>query len=331
MILEHAPFGRRGFFGSFTLQGTQFGQIFAAALFLPLAHFLSEDAFQGWGWRIPFLFSAVVVLAGLIIRRRVEETPAFVEELKAGATIGATPIKDAFGESRGTIFRIICMAMMNVIPTTTTVFGATFATNKGYGIGFHADVYLWIPILGNILAVLLIPYVGSLSDRIGRRPCIIFGALTSGIMSFGYLCAVSQQNVALAIFFSLAMWGAAYQGYNAVFPTFYPEQFPTKTRVTGMAVSQNIANLLTSMMPLMYVVVVPPGSTNVVLVVGGITFATTCVAAAAAYFSRETYRFESRDLGDPNATPIPKVEYERRRQEAIDMIEADKVADLVAV
>jgi len=69
----------------------------------------------------------------------------------------------------------------------------------------------------------------------------------------------------------------------------------------------------------------------VVLVVGGITFATTCVAAAAAYFSRETYRFESRDLGDPNATPIPKVEYERRRQEAIDMIEADKVADLVAV
>jgi MFS family permease len=136
-----------------------------------------------------------------------------------------------------------------VTPTTTTVFGATFARNKGYGIGFHADVHLWIPILGNILAVLLIPYVGSLSDRHGRRPCLIFGALTSGIMSFGYLWAVSQQNVALAIFFSLAMWGAAYQGYNAVFPTFYPEPFPTKTRVTGMAVSKNIANLLSSMMP----------------------------------------------------------------------------------
>jgi MFS family permease len=153
-----------------------------------------------------------------------------------------------------------------VTPTTTTVFGATFARNKGYGIGFHADVHLWIPILGNILAVLLIPYVGSLSDRHGRRPCLIFGALTSGIMSFGYLWAVSQQNVALAIFFSLAMWGAAYQGYNAVFPTFYPEPFPTKTRVTGMAVSKNIANLLLDD-ALMYVVIVPPGSTNVVLVV----------------------------------------------------------------
>src|SRR5215218_3750719 len=71
MIVEHAPFGRRGFFASFTLQGVQAGQIIAAAVMLPLSAVLSESAFQSWGWRIPFLLSAVVVVAGMIIRRRV--------------------------------------------------------------------------------------------------------------------------------------------------------------------------------------------------------------------------------------------------------------------
>ena len=83
MILEHAPFGRRGFFASFTLQGVQAGQILAAAVFLPLAHFMPEDAFNSWGWRIPFLLSFVVIVAGYIIRREVDETPAFAEERQA--------------------------------------------------------------------------------------------------------------------------------------------------------------------------------------------------------------------------------------------------------
>src|SRR5829696_382846 len=80
MILEHAPFGRRGFYASFTLQGVQAGQILAAAVFLPLSAIMSPEAFQSWGWRIPFLLSAVVVVAGYMIRRNVDETPAFQEE-----------------------------------------------------------------------------------------------------------------------------------------------------------------------------------------------------------------------------------------------------------
>src|SRR5215467_14203067 len=81
MILEHAPFGRRGFFASFTLQGVQAGQIFAAAVFLPLAHYMPDEAFQSFGWRIPFLLSSVVIVVGYFIRREVEETPAFADEI----------------------------------------------------------------------------------------------------------------------------------------------------------------------------------------------------------------------------------------------------------
>ena len=95
MILEHAPFGRRGFFASFTLQGVQAGQILAAAIFLPLAAYMPEAAFNSWGWRIPFLASVLVIIAGYIIRRKVDETPAFAEEDKHGA-LPRAPIIEAF-------------------------------------------------------------------------------------------------------------------------------------------------------------------------------------------------------------------------------------------
>jgi len=186
MILEHAPFGRRGFFASFTLQGVQAGQILAAAVFLPLAHYMPEEAFNSWGWRIPFLLSFLVIVAGYIIRREVDETPAFAEVDKKGE-VAKAPIVQAFTDSWADMLRVVCMALMNVIPVVATVFGAAYAVQAAYGIGFQKDVYLWIPVLGNILAVLVIPYVGNLSDRIGRRPPIIVGALASGLLSFVYL------------------------------------------------------------------------------------------------------------------------------------------------
>ena len=96
------------------------------------------------------------------------------------------------------------------------------------------------PGAGNILAVLVIPYVGNLSDRIGRRLPVIVGAVGSGLLSFGYLYAISIHNVPLAIVMSLLMWGVVYQGYNAIFPSFYPELFPTRSRVSAMAIAQNV-------------------------------------------------------------------------------------------
>src|SRR5215471_14500517 len=115
MILEHAPFGRRGFFASFTLQGVQAGQIIAAAVFLPLAAYMREEAFNTWGWRIPFFLSILVVIAGYIIRRRVQETPAFAAESQVGDRAGA-PIVEAIRISWKDMLRVICMSLMNVIP-----------------------------------------------------------------------------------------------------------------------------------------------------------------------------------------------------------------------
>lgn len=204
MIVEHAPFGRRGYFASFTLQGTQFGQILAAAIFIPLARLLPDAAFNSWGWRVPFILSVVVIVAGWLIRRRVPETPAFKEETAEGAA-PVNPITAAFTETGPNMIRVMLMSLMNVIPTVTTIFGAAYATQQAYGIGFHKDVYLWIPVIGNIVACLVIPLVGSLSDRIGRRIPIMVGALGSGVLAFGYLWAISIGSVSLAIVFSVLM------------------------------------------------------------------------------------------------------------------------------
>ena len=317
MILEHAPFGRRGFYGSFTLQGVQAGQILAAAVFLPLAHYMPTEAFQSWGWRIPFLLSFFVIVAGFIIRREVEETPAFTEEEgKTGAP--RAPIKEAFRENWPDMIRVVCMALMNVIPVVATVFGGAYAVQAAYGIGFHADVYLWIPVLGNILAVLVIPFIGNLSDKIGRRPPLIVGSLGAGLLSFGYLYAISIHNVPMAIIMSLLMWGLVYQGYNAVFPSFFPELFPTRTRVSAMAISQNVGTTITALLPALFATIAPPGSANIPLTIGAVTLGITAIAAIAAYSARETYRIHMNDLGQANAQPVEKSRYDELRLQSIN-------------
>src|SRR6201981_1557519 len=108
MILEHAPFGRRGFFASFTLQGVQAGQILAAAVFLPLAAYMPEEAFNAWGWRVPFILSFFVIVAGYIIRRKVDETPAFAKEDEQGK-IPRAPIIQAFKLNWKDMLRVVCM------------------------------------------------------------------------------------------------------------------------------------------------------------------------------------------------------------------------------
>jgi len=316
MILEQAPFGQRGFFASFTLQGVQAGQILAAAVFLPLAYYMPADAFNSWGWRIPFLLSFIVIVIGYVIRRKVDETPAFAEGARAGR-IARAPVIEAVSGCWRDMVRVVCMALMNVIPVVTAIFGAAYAVQPAYGVGLSKDVYLWIPVLGNIIAVIAVPWVGKLSDKIGRRPPIIVGALLSGLLSFAYLYAISVRNVPLTIVLSMLMWGLVYQGYNAVYPSFYPELFPTRMRVSAMAISQNLGTAVTALLPVLFTAVAPPGTANIPVIIGSITFGVTVVAALAAWSARETYRVRMEDLGNPNARPVDKPSYAHLRGESL--------------
>src|SRR3712207_1078805 len=108
------------------------------------------------------------------------------------------------------------------------------------------------------------------------------------------------------------MWGVVYQGYNAVYPAFYQELFPARTRVTAFAVSQNLGTMITAFLPTIYAIVAPGGS-SVPLIVGGITFGIGIIAATAAWSARETHRVQMDDLGRNDAPVVPREEYRRIR------------------
>jgi MFS family permease len=294
----------------------QAGQLLAAAVFLPIAHFMPKDQFASWGWRIPFLLSFVVIIMGYVIRRQVEETPAFSEE-QAHGEVPASPVVEVLRQSWDDVLRVVCMALTAVIALLATVFGAAYAVQPAYGIGFPVGVFLWIPVLGNICSVILIPFVGNLSDKIGRRPPVLAGVLSAGVLSFAYLYAISIHNLWLSLILSVLMWGIAYQGFNGVFPSLFPELFRTRVRVTGMAIGQNVGTTLAAMTPTLFVAVAPPGTTSIPLKIGFLTFGICLVAAFAAFTTRETYRIRLDDLGDRDAAPVSKAEYERLRGEAM--------------
>jgi hypothetical protein len=112
---------------------------------------------------------------------------------------------------------------------------------------------------------------------------------------------------------SVLMWGVVYQGYNAIYPSFYPELFPTRARVSGMAISQNIGTMLTALLPALFALIAPPGSQNVPTVVGAAAFAITAISALAALSARETFRVHLNDLGNFDAAPVGAADYNALR------------------
>lgn len=285
MIAEHADKNKRGLLMSFALQGTQFGSILAQASFIPLSHFLSHEDLIAWGWRVPFFLSAVVVIVALVIRAKLDETPVFTDKT---AVKGRMPIVELFRTSGGALFRAVLMGMANVIGTTVVVFGTTYATQEAYGVQMDADVYLWIPVVANIAAIILIPVFGLLSDKIGRRPFLIFGPLVGGIVAVPYLFVVQAHNIGLTVVLAILSFGIMYQMFNATYASFFQEMFPTETRVTGFALSQNIALFITGLMPSLFAVIAPPSSGHVPLIIGLVTCVLCVASSAAAFFSKET-------------------------------------------
>ncbi|WP_461172621.1 MHS family MFS transporter [Arthrobacter sp. Z1-9] len=288
MIVEHSPDARRGFFASFSLQGTQVGSILATGVLLPLAALLPADQFQSWGWRIPFLLSAFVILAGYIIRRRVQEPPAYLAQSETATAKRRFPLIELLRSHPRVLILCVIMTFTNVIGMATLIFGVSFATQKGYGIGFSSSEFLWVTLVANLAAVVTIPMFGALSDRIGRRVLMVAGGIGGGVAASGYLWAIEQKSLFLVFVSVVIVQGIFFQMWNSTFATFFQEQFPMRIRVTGFAVSQNVGLMIASFFPSIFTAVAPPGSANVPVVIGFITFGICLVAAAATFLASDT-------------------------------------------
>ncbi len=172
MTLEHSPGDRRSFFTSFTLSGTQAGAILSTGAFLLVTQ-LPESELLSWGWRVPFLASAVVVIIGLVIRSRLEETPLFLEEKKR-QTVPRLPLAILFRDYTPDVLRVICCALVSTVSTIFGVYTLSYAVNT---MKIDRPTMLLVAILTNTVALFLIPLWAMLADRYGRRPVFIFGSI----------------------------------------------------------------------------------------------------------------------------------------------------------
>ena len=229
--LEHSGQRSRSVTTSWTLQGTQFGTMLASAVFIPITALLSEEALMSWGWRVPFLLSAVVVVTAYLIRRNLQEPPAFRDaEAK-------NPLAVTLRWHWPAVLRVAVAAMINTVNIVFTVWSLSFATNI---VGLDRSTMLWVPVVANAVALLAIPLSGALADRVGRKPVFIVGALASSFAMIGYLSAIANGNWAMIFTVGILMSGLLYSMSNAVWPAFYAEMFPTDIRVTGLALGTQI-------------------------------------------------------------------------------------------
>jgi MFS family permease len=300
MSFEHAPDDRRGFFTSFTLSGTQGGQVLAPAVFLPLAAAMPEDQLLSWGWRVPFWLSAVVVLIGFVIRRTLDETPEFKAE-KAQGEVSQAPLGELFRHHWTGVVRVFFAAFIAMVNTTFGVFALNFATSDDYGVGISNTAMLWLAIIANVVAVVTIPLWAMVSDRAGRKPVFITGLAGSAVLVTLFLWAISQGSTALTMTFGILLAGVVYSMPNAVWPATYAEYFPTRVRLSGMAIGTQFGFALAGFTPTIAGALMAGDADNWPRVA---LFAVIAVAISGlAVFSGPsgTHRTATSELGAPRA------------------------------
>jgi MFS family permease len=301
LTLEHSPDGRRGFFTSFGMVGFAAGTSIATIVFVPFS-LLPNDALLGWGWRIPFLFSAVVAILALVIRAIMHEPPIFEAMEEKGAT-RKLPIVDLLKFQKLGVLRVILMTFLAMMLTTFTVFALSYAT---LSVGVDRTAMLIIEAVAIALGIIFIPLTGRLSDRVGRRPVMLAAAIGGILSVFLYFWCISTGSIPLIALGAIVNMTLAFSCYNGVYCCFFSEQFSAPVRYTGMAVGQQLALLITGFAPLIAGLLLGTGPTGWIPVA---LFVSGCmvVGAIGVLISPETAKVPLDQLGSSRIR-APKVE-----------------------
>ncbi len=292
MSLEHAPPDRRGFFTSFTLAGTQMGLILSTLVFIPIAA-LPDDELNSWGWRVPFLLSAVVVAVGLWVRRSLPDSPAFevVDQKNEKASFPAAVLLRTHGVE---VLRVVFCAQISIVSTIFSVFTLSYAVDD---VGISKSGMLTVLIAANVVALGAIPVWARWSDQIGRKPVFIAGTVGCAALVWPYLWSIREGNYPLIFAIGVLFSGIVYSMANGVWPSFYGEMFDTRVRYSGMALGTQIGFASGGFAPLISESLLGDGP-NGWVPVAVFTSLASLVAAACAATARETYHVRLADLGN---------------------------------
>jgi MFS transporter, MHS family, shikimate and dehydroshikimate transport protein len=229
LVLEHAPADKRGFYGSLVQVGFPLGLVLSSLAFA-VASKLPEADFLSWGWRVPFLLSAILFVIGAFIRSRVTETPVF-EKLKARDGLSANPVADAVFKHPKVFLSAVGLKISEVSWVyILTVFIVVYATTK---LALPKPMILDGILYAALIELITIPFFGWLSDKIGRRPLYILGALFTIAFAFPLFWMLDTKIPALVI---TAMVIAMSFGHGLMFgpeATYFPELFGANVRYSG--------------------------------------------------------------------------------------------------
>jgi len=300
LTLEESPVGRRAFYPSFTASGINAGMVVASLAFIPVAA-MDPTARDAWGWRIPFLASAVVLLVAYLVRRKLDESQEF-KKMSSQATTKTVrnkiPLVTMLKTHPGPFLVVCLMSVQILINTFMQSFGLAFGTQIG---SVSATTMLWASVTGNAIAILVQPFLALLSDKIGRKKVFIPGLILSAVFVFFFFQAVAENNVPMIFLSTILITGGSYAATNGIYTGWFAEQFSVRVRYTGLAVGLQFGILIAGFSPALGTFLVDGDVANwsvaAMVVVGG-----AVVALIGALFARETYRTKLEDLGNPPAT-----------------------------
>ncbi len=287
MAAEHGSDDRRGLWTSFPQAGVALGSLLATGVLWVLAAVQSEADFLAWGWRIPFLLSAVLVAVGLWVRLSIEESPVFQEaQAEMEATDRGMPIFEVIKEYPREVFIAMGMRMAeNISFYIFTVVSITYVTTY---LDVAQPVILKALLIGAAIQFFVVPAIGALSDRVGRRPLYLTGAIGVGIWTFVFfnlLDTKEPSKILFAVVVGLVLHSLMYAPQAA----FFSELFGTSVRYTGASIGYQLASIFAgAMAPIIALKLLGDIDDGNTTAVGIYVAIASIITIVAVFFAQET-------------------------------------------
>jgi MFS transporter, MHS family, shikimate and dehydroshikimate transport protein len=241
MAVEHAPPGKRGLYGSFPQMGVPAGLLLSTLVFSLVSNSMSNDTFLSWGWRIPFLCSAVLIMVGILVRLKVSESPVFLEAAEKKQQ-EERPVLTVLREQKKPLLLTIGMKLLqNAVFYIYTVFVLSYIVNT---LNMDRSVGLNAVMISSVIGLGTLPLWSYLSDKIGRKPVYLFGTIASTLFVFPFFWLMDSGSVLLitmGIVIGLNVLHDAVYGPQAV---YYSELFGTKVRLSGASIGYQVGAIL---------------------------------------------------------------------------------------
>jgi MHS family shikimate/dehydroshikimate transporter-like MFS transporter len=301
LCVEHAPRGHRGWYSSWPQLGVPIGLLLSTGA-VTLVTRLSDSSFQAWGWRLPFLASIVLVVVGLVIRLKVDESPVF-KSLETSGEKANLPIVDVFRRH----MRITLLAMGARVSESVTfnIYNAFLVTYTVTVLSLKKSLVLNSLLVAAVVGFFVILLAGRLSDRIGRRPVFMAGAILAAVSAFPIFWMVNTENPYLICLGVVIGWGIAACTMFGPEGALFAEIFPTRVRYSGMSAVYQIGVIPTGAVAPLIGTALVSYYTGSVWPVAVYVVAMALITIVSLIFLPETHR---RDIDDVAARDTKKAD-----------------------